>query len=77
MTQIGLLLGKTPQKLWDLQNHDGHAPATKNVQGYRRLMLLSKVEALYDLEPHVLSFDKDTFYSTPFTEQQTQSNQQL
>ena len=75
--QIGLLFARFPKKLWNLRNHDSHAPATKQVPGCRRLFLLSKVQALYDLEPHVLSFDKSTFFSTPFAERTTQSNQQL
>ena len=75
--QIGLLMIKVPKKLWDLRNHDGHAPPERQVPGYRRLMLLSKVEALYDLEPWVLSLDKTAFFGTSFEKRKTQSNQQL
>ena len=77
MLQIGLLLVKIPKKIWDLRNHGCHAPPAREVPGYRRLMLLSKVEHLYEFEPHVLSFDKETFFSVPFSERQTHSNQQL
>ena len=77
MLQIGLLLARFPKKLWDLRNHDCHAPPAQQVPGYRRLMLLSKIESLYDLEPYVLSFDKETFFPISFEERKTHSNQQL
>ena len=40
-------------------------------------MLLSKVQALYEQEPFVLSLDKSVFFGVPFSERQTQSNAQL
>ena len=75
--QIGLLFARLPKKLWDLRNHDRHTLATKQVSEYIWLLLLSKVETLYNLEPHVLYFDNNTFYSTTFAECQTQFIQQL
>ena len=60
ITQNGLLLVKIPIKLWDLCIHNCYNAPTKQVPGYCKLILLFIVEALYNLESHVLSLDKST-----------------
>ena len=75
-TQISLLLTKIPHQLWDIRNSEAHAPPTAEVPGYRRLLILSKVEALYAQEDQVLNIDRH-FFQTPWSEMKTRSNTAL
>ena len=74
--QIWLVLAKVPKALWDICNTEAHAPPAPSVPGYCRLMLLSKIESLYEKENKVLAIDHH-YFSTPLEEMADLSNTQL
>ena len=76
MIQIQNALSSHVKTIWDLRNGDNHRPPMDEMPGYRRLMLQSKVESLYDMESKVLSIDK-RYFATPLAEKLQDTNAQL
>ena len=76
MIQLQNALSSHVKTIWDLRNSDNHRPPMDETPRYRHLMLQSKVESLYDLEPKVLSIDK-RYFATPLAEKLQDTNAQL